>query len=91
MLSPGRYLAQHGLLPARGWTADPASDIPAQLFPKHVQGLHASGNMVTGATQNSRLKNLLAWQAFVKDFEAFRQYDPDYSRAEDFQDAAGSG
>jgi len=72
VLSPGRYLAQHGLLPARGWTADPASDIPAQLFPKHVQGLHASGNM-----------------AFVKDFEAFRQYDPDYSRAEEFQDAAG--
>ena len=51
VLSPGRYLAQHGLLPARGWTADPASDIPAQLFPKHVQGLHASGNMVTGQTK----------------------------------------
>ena len=40
VLSPGKYLAQArgGLLGrGRGWRGDPASDIPASLFPKHVQ------------------------------------------------------
>eukprot|EP00090_Calanus_glacialis_P045884 TRINITY_DN8764_c0_g1_i5.p1 TRINITY_DN8764_c0_g1~~TRINITY_DN8764_c0_g1_i5.p1 ORF type:complete len:888 (-),score=166.51 TRINITY_DN8764_c0_g1_i5:697-3360(-) len=45
VLSPTKYLQCAGLVPSRGWTGEPASDIPASLFPKHVQGLHASGNM----------------------------------------------
>ncbi len=28
-----------------GWRGDPESDIPLSLFPKHVLGLHASGDM----------------------------------------------
>ncbi|XP_023344200.1 tyrosine-protein phosphatase 99A [Eurytemora carolleeae] len=47
----------------RGWTGEPESDIPGQLFPKHIQGLHASGDMAickdyenleTTARQSSR-------------------------------------
>jgi len=45
VLSPTKYLQSAGLIPSRGWTGESASDIPAPLFPKHVQGLHASGNM----------------------------------------------
>ena len=37
VLSPTKYLQCAGLGPARGWTGEPASDIPASLFPKHVQ------------------------------------------------------
>ena len=37
VLSPSKYLASAGLISARGWRGDPASDIPSSLFPKHVQ------------------------------------------------------
>ena len=37
VLSPTKYLQCAGLGPAQGWTGEPASDIPASLFPKHVQ------------------------------------------------------
>lgn len=30
--------------PSSGWAGDLETDIPASLFPKHVQGLHASGD-----------------------------------------------
>ena len=37
VLSPTKYLASAGLLSTKGWKGDSASDIPATLFPKHVQ------------------------------------------------------
>ena len=37
VLSPTKYLQCAGLGSAQGWTGEPASDIPASLFPKHVQ------------------------------------------------------
>ena len=37
VLSPTKYLASAGLISAKGWKGDSASDIPATLFPKHVQ------------------------------------------------------
>ena len=37
VLSPSKYLTSAGLISAKGWRGDSASDIPASLFPKHVQ------------------------------------------------------
>lgn len=37
VLSPTKYLASAGLISAKGWKGDSASDIPGSLFPKHVQ------------------------------------------------------
>ncbi len=33
------------VLNSGGWFGDPESDIPVALLPKHVQGLHAAGDM----------------------------------------------
>ena len=37
VLSPSKYLSSAGLISSKGWRGDSASDIPASLFPKHVQ------------------------------------------------------
>lgn len=37
VLSPSKYLTSAGLMSAKGWRGDTPSDIPASLFPKHVQ------------------------------------------------------
>ena len=42
VLSPTKYLASAGLISAKGWKGDSASDIPASLFPKHVQVYRSS-------------------------------------------------
>ena len=37
VLSPSKYLTSAGLMSAKGWRGEAASDIPSSLFPKHVQ------------------------------------------------------
>ena len=86
VLSPGKYLAQArgGLLGrGRGWRGDPASDIPASLFPKHVQvscrppPIKPFPEILILRCQGLHASGNLA---FVKDFEAFQQQDNEAGR-----------
>lgn len=83
VLSPSKYLASAGLISSRGWRGDTASDIPASLFPKHVQvdpvsshqNCHHSPNHLQGLHASGNL-------AFVKDFEAFQRSNNEFRGTE---------
>ena len=95
VLSPTKYLQCAGLVPSRGWTGEPASDIPASLFPKHVQVWPMSTTMGLIITDILQGLHASGNMAFVKEFEAFQQHNNDYSGSgqnlQSFPDVVGGG
>ena len=95
MLSPTKYLQCDGLVPSRGWSGEPASDIPASLFPKHVQVCSMSTTIGLIITDILQCLHASGNMAFVKEFEAFQQHNNDYSgsgqNSQSFPDVVGGG